>query len=67
MPNESPAAPHADEPAWWQEGGDEHCGFCLQVYAYEMEVRCGLCDRGVCPCCVRVTGGRIVLCPDCEH
>ena len=46
--------------------GDEHCGFCLQRYAYELEVFCALCDRPMCPLCVvheHVEAQR--FCPDC--
>jgi hypothetical protein len=46
--------------------GDEHCGFCLQSYAYELEVFCIHCDRPMCPVCVvtrTFQGERI--CPEC--
>lgn len=34
--------------------GEETCGFCLQTYCYELEVRCVACDEPICPFCVAV-------------
>lgn len=56
-----------DAAPWWAEGGSESCPFCLQSYAYELEVRCHRCDRPTCPQCV-VTERLTVttrLCPEC--
>jgi hypothetical protein len=38
-------------------GAQEQCTSCLQLYAYELEVRCVLCDAAACEfCAVRVEG-----------
>jgi hypothetical protein len=43
----------------------ERCGFCLQTYVYEVQVRCADCDLPMCPfCVVRARAGR-VTCRDC--
>jgi hypothetical protein len=36
---------------WWLAGGTERCPVCLQLYAYEVQVRCVDCDGPLCPCC----------------
>lgn len=54
------------DPAWLGEG-PERCGFCLQGYSVEVEVRCVACDEPGCPHCVvrvRARPGRL-LCPSC--
>jgi hypothetical protein len=33
-------------------GAAEQCSHCLQVYAYELEVRCTRCDGAACPFCL---------------
>lgn len=38
--------------------GTEQCPFCLQTYAYQLEVRCTACDRAACPFCVVAGRGR---------
>jgi hypothetical protein len=59
----------ADTPPWWAEGGSERCPFCLQSYAYEVEVRCADCDRPSCPHCAVVERHTAVVrrCPDCPE
>lgn len=59
------------EPAeipWWLDEGEEQCAFCLQTYAYEVEVRCADCDRPSCLHCVVTvrehTSGH--HCPECS-
>jgi hypothetical protein len=42
-----PAAPLP----WWLSGGSERCPRCLQLYLYEVEVRCVSCDGPLCPLC----------------
>lgn len=44
---------------WWLAGGSEVCDFCLQRYAWEVEVRCVACDRPVCPVCVVTVRERV--------
>jgi len=40
----------------------EQCSSCLQLYAYEYEVRCVQCDGAACQfCAVRVEGEWICL------
>jgi hypothetical protein len=58
------------EPAeipWWLDEGEERCDFCLQTYAYEVEVRCVDCDQPSCPhCAVLIRERRTVHhCPEC--
>ncbi|MCF8060901.1 MAG: hypothetical protein K9M82_00155 [Deltaproteobacteria bacterium] len=48
---------------WWIDGGGEICPFCGQAYAYEMELRCVLCDAPVCPFCA--SEAYECACPDC--
>ena len=51
---------------WWLAGGTEHCPFCLQRYALEVELRCTGCDRGMCAHCVtHVHVHEDVWCPEC--
>jgi hypothetical protein len=62
----APSAPPALP--WWTSDGDSTCGFCLQVYHYELAYRCPDCDRPVCPsCAVRVSVEVLeaASCPDC--
>lgn len=48
-------------------GERARCGFCLQSYRLEHEVRCAFCDRPVCPLCVERTAARVELtCPECD-
>ncbi len=50
----------------WVDGERDLCGFCLQVYVVELEVRCVGCDRAVCPMCVvRLEVSAEMLCPEC--
>ncbi len=59
------AEPAREDRPWWLRG-EERCDFCLERYAYEMEVRCVGCDRPVCPvCAVRVQVRRETFCPEC--
>jgi len=37
--------------AWWLSG-DEECPHCHQLYAYEIEIRCPVCDGPSCPHCI---------------
>jgi hypothetical protein len=46
--------------------GREQCGFCLQLYVYELELRCWECDRPLCPCCVGARSPGDVTCPECR-
>lgn len=57
----------ADTPPWWAEGGSERCPFCLQSYAYEVEIRCADCDSPSCPCCAVIERRTAVYhrCSDC--
>lgn len=51
---------------YWIVGGDQQCSFCLQPYAYPMEVRCTDCDRPACPLCAERSVARTGrLCPEC--
>ena len=52
---------------WWAVGGTERCPACLQLYAYEVEVRCVDCDGPLCPLCVVEVRAEALLrrCPDC--
>lgn len=52
---------------WWAGGGTERCPVCLQLYAYEVEVRCAGCDAPLCPqCAVEVRASLVTRhCPDC--
>ena len=56
-----------DSVPWWAHGGSERCPVCLQLYAYEVEVRCADCDGPLCPlCAVEVTVELVARrCPDC--
>ncbi len=45
--------------------GREQCGFCLQLYVYELELRCWECDRPLCPCCLGSRSPGEVTCPNC--
>ena len=53
------------EKACWLTGGTETCEHCGQVFVYEMEIRCGVCDRPVCPLCARTDWGEMIACPEC--
>lgn len=67
MPVERQSTTQAARGARVQHGaGDAHCGFCLQSYAYELEVFCLHCDRPMCPICVvkRTFRGQRI-CPEC--
>ena len=44
----------------------EQCPACLQLYSYELEYRCGLCDEPTCPVCV-VRIEEQWVCPDCAE
>ena len=44
----------------------EQCPACLQLYFYELEYRCGLCDEPVCPLCIVRIEQRWV-CPACTE
>jgi hypothetical protein len=49
---------------WW--AGSERCPRCLQLYAYEVERRCGWCDGPLCPfCVVTVSTTELVCCTGC--
>ncbi|MFZ0242730.1 MAG: hypothetical protein WAL90_13890 [Desulfobacterales bacterium] len=50
---------------YWLGGGTETCEHCGQLYVYEMEFRCGACDRPVCPLCARAEWGEKAACPEC--
>lgn len=50
---------------WWTSGGDEECPHCAQLYAYEVEFRCPLCDRPSCPHCKSTHAERGIVCPEC--
>jgi hypothetical protein len=44
----------------------EQCSSCLQLYAYETEVRCAHCDAAGCEfCAVRVE--QVWYCVDCKE
>jgi hypothetical protein len=49
---------------WWL-GGDEECPHCHQLYAYEIEVRCPVCDGPSCPHCVELVE-RGIVCVVCR-
>jgi hypothetical protein len=53
---------------WWLSGGTERCPMCLQLHAYEVQVRCTDCDVPLCPmCAVEVTLDVVVRrCPECR-
>ena len=55
--------------AWWAGGGSERCPVCLQLYAYEVQVRCTDCDGPLCPqCAVEVRLEMVARrCPECCH
>jgi hypothetical protein len=38
---------------WWLSEGTETCPLCLQLYHFELEVRCPDCDRPRCPSCAQ--------------
>lgn len=44
----------------------EQCPACLQLYLYELEYRCSLCDEPFCPLCIVRIEERWV-CPDCTE
>lgn len=53
---------------WWIGEGSEHCRFCLQGYAIEVETRCFACDEPGCMHCfttVTLTPGPVMLCGSC--
>lgn len=53
------------ELAWWL-GGEETCRICLQVFAYEVGMRCSHCDGDLCPhCVIEIRETMEVLCPGC--
>ncbi|HXT20294.1 MAG TPA: hypothetical protein VN923_06065 [Thermoanaerobaculia bacterium] len=43
------------------------CPHCLQLYHYELEVRCADCDGPLCPSCAARLSIEVVElhCPDC--
>jgi hypothetical protein len=54
---------------WWVEHANERCPACLQVYAYEVQVRCVDCDGPLCPLCAVEVRLELLQhrCPDCCH
>ena len=41
----------------------EQCPACLQLYVYELEVRCARCDEPACPFCA--IEARVWICHSC--
>jgi hypothetical protein len=50
--------------AWWMSG-DEECLHCGQLYAYEIEFRCPVCDNPSCPHCRMQHAAGHNVCPAC--
>jgi hypothetical protein len=59
------ATPAKQSASWWL-GGEEQCPHCHQLYAYEIEVRCPVCDEPGCPHCVKQHVERGILCISCS-
>lgn len=51
--------------SWWLQGG-EYCEHCCQLYVYEAEYRCTVCDGPICIECA-IVEEHVILCPSCQN